>query len=85
MEVLVPLGCPCPGGSSLPFGIHPGVELEVDFFFKIYLFYLFIFGCIGSSLRCAGFSLRWLLVAEHGLYARRLQQLWLVGPRAQAQ
>ena len=49
------------------------------------LIYLFIFGCVGSSLlavrglslvaasggcsllRCAGFSLRWLLVAEHGL------------------
>ena len=31
-------------------------------FFKIYLFYLFIFGCVGSSLQCAGFSLRWLLL-----------------------
>ena len=50
------------------------------FFFNkfIYLFYLFIFGCVGfiaarglslvaasggcSSLRCVGFSLRWLLL-----------------------
>ena len=28
-----------------------------------------------SSLWCTGFLLRWLLVAEHGLQARRLQQL----------
>ena len=34
----------------------------LSFFFKI----LFIFGCVGSSLRCAGFSLQWLLVAERG-------------------
>ena len=27
-------------------------------FFKIYLFYLFIFGCVGSSLLCVGF-LQW--------------------------
>ena len=26
-----------------------------DKIFKIYLFHLFIFGCIGSSLLCAGF------------------------------
>ena len=26
-----------------------------------------------SLLRCAGFSLQWLLVAEHRLYARGLQ------------
>ena len=37
------------------------------------------------SLQCAGFSLWWPLVAEHGLQACRLQQLWLAGSRAQAQ
>ena len=26
-----------------------------SFFLKIYLFYLVIFGCVGSSLLCAGF------------------------------
>ena len=31
------------------------------YFLNFYLFYLFIFGCIGSSLQCTGFSLRWLL------------------------
>ena len=49
----------------------------LDFFFKSQhvALYLFIFGCSGSSLLpagflylwCVGFSLRWLLVAEHGL------------------
>ena len=38
-----------------------------------------------SLLRCMGFSLRWLLVAEHGLQACGLQQLQLAGSRAQAQ
>ena len=39
-----------------------------------------------SSLRCAGFSLRCLLLLqEHGLQAHGLQQLWLAGSRAQAQ
>ena len=32
-----------------------------------------------SSLRCAGFSLWWLLVAEHRLQARGLQQLQHAG------
>ena len=38
-------------------------------FFKINLFiYLFMAACgVYSSLRCVGFSLRWLLVAEHRL------------------
>ena len=42
---------------------------------------------VGATLlRRAGFSLRWLLfVAEHGFQARRLQQLWLTGSRAQTQ
>ena len=45
-----------------------------DFLFFNYLFYLFIFGCVGSLLRCAGFSLRVAsLVAEHGLQAPGLQ------------
>ena len=71
-------------------------------FEKLFLFiYLFIFGCIVSSLLHAGFScsergllfvaLHGLLiavaslVAEHGLQACGLQQLWLAGSRAQAQ
>ena len=33
--------------------------------FKINLFiYLFIFGCVVSSLRCVGFSLQWLLLLQ---------------------
>ena len=32
-------------------------------FFKL-INYLFIFGCIGSSLRCTGFSLRWFLLFQ---------------------
>ena len=28
---------------------------EVFLFFVLFLFYLFIFGCVGSSLLCAGF------------------------------
>ena len=42
----------------------------VEYYYKIKLFkvfknkfiYLFIFGCVGSSLWCAGFSLRWPLL-----------------------
>ena len=34
---------------------------------KNYLFIYFTFGCTGSSLQYTGFSLWWLLVAEHGL------------------
>ena len=57
------------------------------------LFILFIFGCTGSWLLCAGFSLWWLLLlwstdwryrdfSSCGMWA---QQLWLLGFRAQAQ
>ena len=68
--------------SSLPLlhSIHHSQTIKKNFFFN-----LFIFGCIGSSLLYEGFSLRWLLiavaslVAEHGLQARGLQQLWHVG------
>ena len=55
------------------------ITFQFGDFLKIYLFYVFIFGCIGSSLlrvgfslvaengsysslQCAGFSLRWLLL-----------------------
>ena len=57
--------------QSLPSASHSLLLLPVCasvfffffFFFNkfIYLF-VFIFGHIGSSLRCAGFSLRWLLL-----------------------
>ena len=47
-------------------GEHPLLgSLEALFFFFLILFiYLFIFGCAGSSLRCVGFSLRWLLLLQ---------------------
>ena len=32
----------------------------------IYIYKIGFFGCPGSSLQCADFSLWWLLVAEHG-------------------
>ena len=60
-------------------------------FFKIY--YLFIYGCVGSSLPCAGFLLWWLLLLR-STGSRRVgfsscgtwaQQLWLAGSRAQSQ
>ena len=38
------------------------IFLLFKFFFFLNLFYLFIFGCVGSSLRCTGFSLRWPLL-----------------------
>ena len=57
--------------------------LTADDLFSFYINLFIILGCVGSSLlrglspvaasgsysslRCAGFSLRWLLVAEHGL------------------
>ena len=77
--------------------IYTGVELlgyiVVLFIFYFLKIYLFIFGCVGSSLLCAGFSLRWLLLLRStgsrcvgfsscGSWA---QQLWLAGSRAQAQ
>ena len=40
-------------------------HLFILLFFKIYLFYLFIFGCIGSSLLHMGFS----LVVESRVYS----------------
>ena len=76
----------------------------------ILFIYLFIYGCVGSlllhagfslvaasggysSLWCAGFSLRWLLLlwstgwrhVGFGSCGMRAQQLWLVGSRVQAQ
>ena len=37
--------------------------LLIYLFLKIFS-YLFIFGCVGSLLQCAGFSLRWLLLFQ---------------------
>ena len=34
------------------------------FFFLFKFIYLFIFGCVGSSLLCVGFSLWWLLLLQ---------------------
>ena len=59
--------------------IHSASLTAIFWFFVLFCFiHLSIFGCVGlslvavsggySSLRCAGFSLRWLLfLAEHGL------------------
>ena len=79
---------------------------RMTFFFNLFIF---ILGCVGSLLlrrlslvaasggysllRCAGFSLRWLLLLQ-SMGSRRAgfsscgawaQWLWLVGSRAQAQ
>ena len=71
-----------PPGKSLPHHLN------------FYLFtYLVIYGCAGSSLLCAGFSLRWLLSLQSTCSrALRLQSMWHVdtvvsalGSRAQAQ
>ena len=88
---------------------NPVVLLQSQYFFKNKFIYLFIFGCVGSlllcrlslvvasrgysSLRCAGFSLWWLLLLRSTGSRRmgfsscgmRAQQLWLTGSRAQAQ
>ena len=69
---------------------------ERDFFFFFFFdkfIYLFIFGCVGSSLWCVGFSLRRLLLLQSTGSRRtgfsscgvRAQQLWLTGSREQAQ
>ena len=62
------------GGGSWKHGFESQCDLEALTGFEqgglmvslrvlfIYLFNLFIFGCIGSSLWCPGFSLRWLLL-----------------------
>ena len=72
----------CPQVYSLCLHLYSGPTprfIRTFFFFKINLFYLFIFGCVGSLLlragfslvvasggysllRCAGFSLPWLLL-----------------------
>ena len=55
----------------------------VPFFFFFYLIFLKIyFGCVGSSLRCAGFSLRWLLLLWSAGSRAQAQQLWRPGPAA---
>ena len=50
----------------------PVCVLSSCLFFKIYSFMCFIFGCTGSSLQGAGFSLQWLL-SLHELSAYELQ------------
>ena len=45
---------------------------SVVFFFLKFILFIFSFGCIGSSLRCAGFSLQWLVLLRcTGLVAPR--------------
>ena len=51
---------------------------------NLFLFY-FIYSCAASSLLGLGFSLWWLLPLQSmGSRLLGFQQLWLVGPRAQA-
>ena len=50
-------------GSSGPAGAITIFFLMIQIFKKIYLI-LFIFGCVGSLLWCAGFSLQWLLLLQ---------------------
>ena len=69
--------------SFLPFFFF----LSFLFIYYFWLCWVFVSACrlslvvasVGySSLWCAGFLLWWLLVAEHGLQACGLQQLWLM-------
>ena len=83
---------PCPLHSATKAGSLPCPEAiweEVIFFFFFLIntfIYLFIFGCIGSSLRCARFS---LVAASRGYYSlqcagfslRWLLLLWSTGSR----
>ena len=39
-------------------------DISYSFFLNFNLFLFFIFGCIGSLLWCAGFSLRWILLLQ---------------------
>ena len=54
------------GLSHVPFYVHNThfvYPLTIFLFICLNFIYL-IFGCIGSSLRCTGFSLRWLLLLQ---------------------
>ena len=79
-----------------------GNEVSPFFMFFIYFILFLALSCAGflvaasggySLLRCAGFSLRWLLLlwsmgsrrAGFSSCSTRAQQLWLAGSRAQAQ
>ena len=92
---------------------YENMPLHFIYFYFLFYFYFviyFIFGCFGSSLlyagfslvaasrgysslRCAGFSLRWLLLlrstsSRHAGFSSCgtwAQQLWLAGSRVQAQ
>ena len=77
------------------------IRLFISLTIFVNLFYLFIFGCVGSSLLrtgflqlwFAGFTLWWLLLLQStgsrhmdfSSCGARAQQLWLVGSRAQTQ
>ena len=65
---------------GIPFLLHGPASIFIFNF--IYLFNLFIFGCVGSSLWCAGFSLRWLLLLRStGSRRAGLGSCGLVAPR----
>ena len=49
-----------------PLFLFPSLSfyLKAIFYFILFHLFIFIFGCIGSSLQCAGFSLWWLLLLQ---------------------
>ena len=70
--------------------LSPSQFLEVQYwFFSINLFIYLFLAALGLHCCAQAFSScdeqRLLFVAVHGLQARRLQQLWLLSSRAQAQ
>ena len=107
MAKMVKAGAPCKFLGSLGQGLYAGVNCLLFLYKFIYFIYfwlrwvfvaargLSLVAVSGgySSLRCAGFSLRWLLLLRStgsrragfsscGTWA---QQLWLEGSRAKAQ
>ena len=50
--------------------ISSSLFIYLFIYFSFFKFYLFIFGCVGSLLQCAGISLRWLLLLQ-GMGSRR--------------
>ena len=55
-----------------------GFLFSLSFFFLNFI-YLFIFGCVGSSLQCAGFSLQWLLLLRTQGSVAVARGLWSTG------
>ena len=93
--------CTLGGGFLSLLKIKTSLEQHHIFIYYYYLIYLFLAAlvlrcCTRASSSCGERGLLFVavcglliavasLVAEHGLQARGLQQLWLAGSRAQAQ